>query len=82
MYRPIWDLVASSIGDMFSLGGRLWRTLPLLVLRPCRMTREYIDAKRARYVPLFRLFLLTSVIFFLTCVHGAGKSALAEGNPV
>ncbi len=65
-HRPIWDLVASSIGDMFSLDGRLWRTLPLLVLRPGRMTREYIDGKRAGYVPPFRLFLLTSVIFFLT----------------
>ncbi len=65
-HRPVWDLVASSIGDMFSLDGRLWRTLPKMMLRPGRMTREYIDGKRSRYVPPFRLFLLTSVIFFLT----------------
>ncbi len=64
-HRPVWDLVASSIGDMFALDGRLWRTLPKLLLRPGRMTREYIDGKRARFVPPFRLFLLTSVIFFL-----------------
>ncbi|WP_291071711.1 DUF3667 domain-containing protein [Hyphomonas sp.] len=51
---------------MFSLDGRLWRTLPKLMLRPGRMTREYIDGKRSRYVPPFRLFLLTSVIFFVT----------------
>lgn len=65
-HRPIWDLVTSSIGDMFALDGRLWRTLPALMLRPGRMTRDYIDGKRARFVPPFRLFLLTSVIFFLT----------------
>lgn len=65
-HRPIWDLATSSIGDMFSLDGRLWRTLPMLMLRPGRMTREYIDGKRARFVPPFRLFLLMSVIFFLT----------------
>lgn len=65
-HRPVWDLVASSIGDMFALDGRLWRTLPPLMLKPGRMTREYIDGKRARYVPPFRLFLLTSVIFFVT----------------
>jgi len=64
--RPVWDLVASSIGDMFALDGRLWRSLPMLLLRPGRMTREYIDGRRARFVPPFRLFLLTSVIFFLT----------------
>ena len=65
-HRPVWDLVTSSIGDMFSLDGRLWHTLPPLLLRPGRMTREYIDGRRARFVPPFRLFLLTSVIFFLT----------------
>ena len=65
-HRPIWDLVSSSIGDMFALDGRLWSTLPALMLRPGRMTRDYIDGKRARFVPPFRLFLLTSVIFFLT----------------
>ena len=64
-HRPVWDLVASSVGDMLSLDGRLWRTLPKLMLRPGRMTREYIDGKRTRYVPPFRLFLLTSVIFFI-----------------
>lgn len=65
-HRPIWDLVTSSIGDMFALDGRLWRSLPMLMLRPGRMTRDYIDGRRARFVPPFRLFLLTSVIFFLT----------------
>ncbi len=65
-HRPVWDLVASSIGDMFALDGRLWRSLPMLVFRPGRMTRAYIEGRRARFVPPFRLFLLMSVIFFLT----------------
>jgi hypothetical protein len=64
--RPVWDLTASSLGDMFALDGRLWRSLPMLLLHPGRMTRDYIDGRRARFVPPFRLFLLTSVIFFLT----------------
>lgn len=65
-HRPVWDLVTSSIADMFALDGRVWHTLPALLLKPGRMTRDYIDGKRARFVPPFRLFLLTSVIFFLT----------------
>jgi hypothetical protein len=65
-HRPLFDLITSSIGDMFTLDGRLLRSLPMLMLRPGRMTREYIDGQRARFVPPFRLFLLTSVIFFLT----------------
>ncbi len=62
--RPVFGLVTSSITDMFALDGRLWRTLPGLIFRPGRITREYIDGRRARYVPPFRLFLLSSVLFY------------------
>lgn len=65
-HRPVWDLVMSSLADTFALDGRLSRSLPLLLFRPGRMTRNYLDGKRARYVPPFRLFLLSSVLFFLT----------------
>lgn len=65
-HRPVWELVTESVADMFALDGRLFRSLPLLMFRPGRMTRSYLDGKRARYVPPFRMFLLSSVIFFLT----------------
>lgn len=65
-HRPFFSLIASSVADTFALDGRLWRTVPMLLFRPGRLTRNYLDGKRARYVPPFRLFLLSSVIFFLT----------------
>lgn len=70
-HRPFFSLVMSSLADTFALDSRLWRSVPMLLFRPGRMTRNYLDGKRARYVPPFRLFLLTSVIFFLT-VFGLG----------
>ena len=71
-HRPFFSLIASSVADTFALDSRLWRTVPLLLFRPGRLTRNYLDGKRARYVPPFRLFLLSSVIFFLT-VFGLGE---------
>lgn len=62
--RPVFELVSSSLGDMFALDGRLWRTVPALLFRPGWVTRQYLDGKRARFVPPFRLFLLSSLIFF------------------
>jgi hypothetical protein len=62
--RPVFELVTSSLGDMFALDGRLWRTVPALLFRPGWVTRQYLDGKRARFVPPFRLFLLSSLIFF------------------
>ena len=65
-HRPFWELISGSLADVFSLDGRLLRTLPMLILRPGRVTRNYLDGQRARYVPPFRMFLLASLLFFLT----------------
>ena len=65
-HRPIWSLIGETISDAFALDGRLARTLPTLLFRPGRLTKAYTSGKRARYVPPFRLFLLASVIFYLS----------------
>ncbi len=44
---------------------RLWLTLRLLLTQPGRLTRDFFDGKRARYLPPFRLYLVISVLFFL-----------------
>ena len=64
-HRPILSLIGETIGDTFTLDGRLARTLPVLMFRPGRLTKNYTDGKRARYVPPFRLFLLASLLFYL-----------------
>ncbi|WP_084398633.1 DUF3667 domain-containing protein [Henriciella aquimarina] len=64
-HRPFLSLVIDSIGDTLALDSRVWRTLPLLMFRPGVLTRRYNEGKRARYVPPFRLFLLSSLIFYL-----------------
>ncbi len=64
-HRPWWDLVATSLGDTFLFDSRLARTIPLLLFKPGRLTRNYLDGQRSRYVPPFRMLLLTSVLFFL-----------------
>lgn len=63
-HRPIWTLVKDVFSDAFSLDGRIARTIPALMLKPGHVTRAYLEGKRARYVPPFRLFLLTSLLFF------------------
>lgn len=65
-HRPFWSLTGEVISDTLSLDGRIARTLPKLLFRPGMLTRAYTSGKRARYVPPFRLFLLASVVFYLT----------------
>lgn len=65
-HRPIWTLTKDVLSDAFSLDGRIARTLPKLMFAPGYVTRAYLEGKRARFVPPFRLFLLASLIFFFT----------------
>jgi hypothetical protein len=46
------------------LDGRFWGTMALLLLRPGRLTVEYFAARRARYVPPVRLYLVLSIVMF------------------
>ncbi len=47
------------------LEGALWHTLKLLVLRPGRLTLEYLRGRRRRYVHPIRLYLTISILCFL-----------------
>lgn len=61
----VWELVRDAFGDLFELDSRLWQTLVPLLVRPGRLTREYLMGRRARFMPPFRTYLVLSVIFFL-----------------
>ncbi|MEM5516864.1 DUF3667 domain-containing protein [Henriciella sp. AS95] len=63
-HRPFLSLIFETVSDSLALDGRIARTLPLLMFRPGVLTRRYNEGKRARYVPPFRLFLLSSLIFY------------------
>ena len=45
--------------------GRIWRTLGALILHPGRLTTEFLAGRKVIYVPPLRLYLTTSVVFFL-----------------
>jgi hypothetical protein len=53
------------VGHYVALEGALWKTLRLLLTKPGRLTREYLDGRRRRYVLPLRLYLTCSFLFFL-----------------
>jgi hypothetical protein len=58
-------LLADLLEDVLALDGRLPRTLGGLLFRPGHLTREYAAGRITRYVRPFKLYLASSVIFFL-----------------
>lgn len=68
----LWGLVSEGLGDLLDMDSRLWRTLRALLLRPGYLTAEYLEGRRARYMPPFRMYLAFSLIFFVAAFFGVG----------
>ena len=73
-HRSIWKLAWEALEGLVDVDGRIWQTLPRLVLRPGKLTREYLDGHRAVQVPPFRIFLIALLIVFF-----AGSPRRLEG---
>ncbi len=65
MHKSVWKLFGEVLESFFHYDGRLFRTLPNLVIRPGRLTRSYLDGRRTSQVPPFRLFLVALLVAFL-----------------
>ncbi len=61
----LWELIADAFGDLFEIDSRLWQTLIPLMIRPGRLTHDYLQGRRARYMPPFRMYLVLSLLFFV-----------------
>ncbi|HYL03912.1 MAG TPA: DUF3667 domain-containing protein [Steroidobacteraceae bacterium] len=63
--HSLWHFLRVAAEDLTHADSRLWRTLIALLLQPGFLTREFLDGRRARYLPPVRLYLVLSVAFFL-----------------
>jgi len=59
-------MVGELIEDLFHTDHRVWRTIRPLLFKPGFLTAEYLRGKRASYTPPFRLYIVLSLIFFLS----------------
>ena len=61
----LWELISDAFGDLFEIDSRLWQTLVPLMIRPGQLTHDYLQGRRARYMPPFRMYLVLSLLFFV-----------------
>ena len=66
VHRTIGHVVEEFAHGVFHVESKGWRTLPMLVFNPGRLTREYIHGKRARYIAPLALFLFMVFLTFFT----------------
>lgn len=58
-------LLREFLSETLELDSRFARTMKPLLFVPGRLTRDYLDGRRFRYTPPLRLYLFSSIIFFL-----------------
>ncbi|MDE3246133.1 MAG: DUF3667 domain-containing protein, partial [Acidobacteriota bacterium] len=60
---PMKHLLQEVFHDIWHLDARFLKTMGALV-RPGALTQEYLDGRRGRWFPPFRLYLMVSLVFF------------------
>jgi hypothetical protein len=64
LHRSLLSLAHDLLHGLLHLEGKIWHTLPELVLHPGRLTRRYINGERAKFVSPMALYLFTVFLMF------------------
>src|SRR5438874_7221315 len=77
-YRRSFRYVIADVLDSFlNWDSKFFTTIGLLIVKPWRLTNEFLAGKRVRYVNPLRLYLLASILFFFA-VNYATKGVKFE----
>ena len=61
---PLGHILYEFVESITHFDNKLWNSLKAIFTRPGKMTAEFLEGKRIRYVPPARLYVFVSVIFF------------------
>ncbi|HNX55111.1 MAG TPA: DUF3667 domain-containing protein [Prolixibacteraceae bacterium] len=62
---PVKHIIVETFEDFFHFDTKLWNTIKITFSRPGKITADYLEGKRARYVPPVKLYIFISFVFFL-----------------
>jgi Protein of unknown function (DUF3667) len=71
--RSFRHVVADLLNEFLNWDSKFFTTIALLLLKPWRLTNEFLAGKRVRYVNPLRVYLLASIIFFFAVNYGAKR---------
>lgn len=76
VHKTLMSIGHDLLHGVFHFEGKVWRTLPMLVAHPGKLTRRYIDGERARFVSPLALFLFFVFLMFATISSLGGDSGV------
>lgn len=79
LIRQFGSILGDFADSVFQIDSRVFRTLAPLLMRPGRLTLEYFEGHRIRYVSPVRLFVFLSILAFLAAQWSVNISS--AGGP-
>lgn len=67
-------LLRELLEDFVDFDSRFMRTIKPLLFKPGKLTRDYLDGRRFRYVPPLRLYIFSSLVMFFLITVFAGDA--------
>ncbi|PYL44344.1 MAG: hypothetical protein DMF42_01460 [Verrucomicrobia bacterium] len=78
--RSFRHVIADLLNEFLNWDSKFFATIGLLVVRPWKLTNEFLAGHRVRYVHPLRLYLLASILFFFAVNYGARGLRFEPGN--
>ena len=72
--RSFRHVIADLLNEFLNWDSKFFATIGLLLVRPWKLTNQFLEGHRVRYVNPLRLYLLASILFFFAATYGI-KSA-------
>jgi len=72
-------LLRDLMEDLLDLDSRFMRTIKPLLFKPGKLTRDYMSGRRFRYAPPMRLYIFSSIVFFLLAAFLSSDAITING---
>jgi hypothetical protein len=77
-YPSVRELASDAFAEFSGWDGRLASTLRALVRSPGFLTHEFLEGRRVRYISPLRLYLMTSLVYFLIAAAAPNRARTGE----
>src|SRR5438876_2162264 len=78
--RSFRHVIADLLNEFLNWDSKFFATIGLLLVRPWKLTNQFLAGHRVRYVHPLRLYLLASILFFFAVNYGAKGLRLEPGK--
>src|SRR6266513_983513 len=78
--RSFRHVIADLLDEFLNWDSKFFATIGLLVIRPWKLTNQFLAGHRVRYVHPLRLYLLASILFFFAVNYSAKSIHLQPGK--